>query len=101
MVNAAILNKVFEYTKLIPSEMDVKKVYLFGSYAKGLEREDSDIDIAVILPTIKDFFETQMQLMRLRRNIDLRIEPHPISSDDFTEFNPLASEVISQGIEIF
>ena len=35
-----------------------------------------------------DFFSIQMQLMRLRRTIDLRIEPHPIWEGDFNIQNP-------------
>lgn len=100
MVDISILNTVKLYSRLIPPEMSLKKVYLFGSYAKGEQREDSDIDIAVVLNNMTDYFETQMQLMRLRRNIDLRIEPHPIFIDDFNEVNPLANEVLSLGIEI-
>jgi predicted nucleotidyltransferase len=30
-------------------EADIAAVYLFGSYAKGAQREDSDLDLAVIL----------------------------------------------------
>jgi hypothetical protein len=41
-----------------------------------------------------------MQLMRLRRNIDLRIEPHPIGEADFNSTNPFAWEVKNTGIEI-
>ena len=39
-------------------------------------------------------------LMRLRRNIDLRIEPHPIGEDEFTEMNPFAVEIQKSGIEL-
>jgi len=41
-----------------------------------------------------------MQLMRLRRKIDLRIEPHPIGESEFNNTNPFAWEVQSTGIEI-
>jgi hypothetical protein len=38
--------------------------------------------------------------MRLRRKIDLRIEPHTISEKDFNDLNPFAYEVRRTGIEI-
>jgi hypothetical protein len=38
--------------------------------------------------------------MRLRREIDLRIEPHPILEEDFNIQNPLAYEIKRTGIEI-
>jgi len=100
MVKKAIIGTALLYVKQLPAELDVKKAFLFGSCALGQESEDSDIDIAVVLGNMTDFFETQMQLMRLRRNIDLRIEPHPIGESEFNNTNPFAWEVQSTGIEI-
>ncbi|MCA1758936.1 MAG: nucleotidyltransferase domain-containing protein [Bacteroidales bacterium] len=86
---------------LIPKEIGVKKAYLFGSFARGKEREESDIDIAVIVEDMPDFFSTQRLLMRLRRNIDLRIEPHPIMEQDFNSSNPFAWEIEKTGIKVY
>ena len=85
---------------IIPKDLGVKKVYLFGSFAKGIDREESDIDIALVLENMPDFFSAQKQLMRLRRKIDLRIEPHPIKEQDFNSLNPFAYEIEKTGIEI-
>jgi len=41
-----------------------------------------------------------MQLMRLQRKVDLRIEPHPISEADFDDMNPFAYELKTTGIEL-
>ncbi len=100
MVKKSIINTAIKYLKIIPPDLNVKKAYLFGSYAKGKEREDSDIDIALVIDGMTDFFATQMKLMRIRRKVDLRIEPHPIKEDDFTEMNPFANEIQKSGIEI-
>lgn len=100
MVNQSIIETAERFTKLIPAEWDVKKAYLFGSYAKGNEREESDIDIAVVLGNMPDFFDAQKQLMRLRRKIDLRIEPHPISENEFNASNPYALEIQKTGINL-
>ena len=44
---------------------------MFGSYAKGTEHKDSDIDIAVITDDIKtDTFDEEVKLMILRKGID-------------------------------
>jgi len=101
MVNQRIIETVREYVMLIPEELGVKKVYLFGSFASGKAREESDIDIALVLDNMPDFFSTQKQLMKLRRKIDLRIEPHPIKEQDFTLMNPFAHEIQKTGIEIY
>ncbi|NBC84303.1 MAG: nucleotidyltransferase domain-containing protein [Bacteroidetes bacterium] len=100
MVKKSIIDTASKYIKLLPHDLDVKKAYLFGSCAKGLDKEDSDIDIAVVIGNMNDFFAIQMQLMRLRRKIDLRIEPHPIGESDFTNMNPFAYEIQKTGIEI-
>ena len=88
------------YINQIPADMDLRKAYLFGSYAKGSEREDSDIDVALITGKQENIFHLQMRLMRLRRKIDLRFEPHPIAIEDFTNDNPFAYEVKATGIEL-
>ena len=100
MVTESAINTARKYLKSLPSELDVRRAYIFGSYAKGTQKEDSDIDIAVILGKMDDYFEVQMELFRRRRRIDLRIEPHPFEAGDFSENNPLAAEILSTGIEV-
>jgi hypothetical protein len=41
-----------------------------------------------------------MQLIRLRRDIDLRIEPHPILEGDFNKQNPFAFEIEMTGMKL-
>jgi len=100
MADRQNIETVRSYLRTIPKELGVRKAYLFGSFAKGNEREESDIDIALVLADMPDFFAVQNQLMRLRRTIDLRIEPHPISEKDFTSQHPLAAEIAITGIEV-
>ena len=100
MVKKSIIDTASRYVKQLPSDLDVRRAFLFGSCAKGLDREDSDIDIAIVIGNMTDFFTTQMQLMRLRRKTDLRIEPHPSGESDFTNINPFAYEIQKTGIEI-
>jgi predicted nucleotidyltransferase len=67
---------VEEYSKKILSIYDVRYIVLFGSYQRGNFREDSDIDIAIIVAKFSDdFLEDQTNLFRLTRGIDSRIEP--------------------------
>ena len=100
MVNQRVIDTVRQYVMIIPKDFGVKKAYLFGSFAKGSEKEESDIDIALVLENMPDFFYAQKQLMKLRRKIDLRIEPHPIKEQDFNSLNPFAYEIEKTGIEI-
>lgn len=100
MVNQGVIETVRQYVTLIPKSFGVKRVYLFGSFAKGEEKEASDIDVALVLGHMPDFFDTQKRLMQLRRKIDLRIEPHPIKLEDFNASNPFADEIEKTGVEI-
>jgi len=100
MVNQRVIDTVKQYIMLIPKELGVKRAYLFGSFAKGSEKEESDIDIALVLENMPDFFYAQKQLMKLRRKIDLRIEPHPFKEQDFNSLNPFAYEIEKTGKEI-
>ena len=100
MVNQAIIETAKRYIRIIPESMELKKAFLFGSYAKGNQNIDSDIDIAVVVGKMDDFFSIQMELMRLRRTVDLRIEPHPIWEGDFNIQNPFAFEIQNTGIEL-
>jgi predicted nucleotidyltransferase len=91
------------YLQLIQQEYDgIEKAILFGSYANGKYTTDSDIDLALIFKHLDDSmrFDTQVQLMLLASKIDSRIEPHPISSNDFNSGSPFSFEIRKTGIEI-
>jgi uncharacterized protein len=94
---------IAKYLDLIKEKFTgVEKVYVFGSYAKGKSTEDSDIDIALVFSKLDDSkrFDIQVQLMMLASQIDSRIEPHPISHDDFDSGNPFVVEIKKTGIEV-
>ncbi len=76
------------------------KVFLFGSYAKELQHSESDIDIAVVLEDYPDKLDIMLELMRIRRKIDSRIEPHPIRKSEFNQSDVITSEVLSYGIPV-
>ena len=69
---------VEEYSKLVIQNMIVSKIILYGSYARGDYRKDSDIDVAVVVPRSSisnDILEDMAKLFKLRRNISTDIEP--------------------------
>ena len=101
-INKEILNSINAFIKEIKKHYNIKTIILFGSYAKGTEHEDSDIDIAVITDDIKtDRFDEEIKLMQLRWDIDLRIEPHIISISDYeNNETPFVIEVKNTGIKV-
>lgn len=89
------------FTELLRSEMNIKNVYIYGSAAKGRVTEDSDIDIAVVGDDfIGDPIEDTFKLMKLRRKVDIRIEPHPFKSSEFNKSDPFVREILLTGIKI-
>lgn len=95
-----VLNLASRYADAVKLKYDTVKIILFGSYAKGSYHKDSDIDIAVILKDYNNLIDTQLDLMRIRRNIDSRIEPHPFRERDFDISNPLVNEILKHGQDI-
>jgi predicted nucleotidyltransferase len=85
-----------KYADLVKEEMNVEAIYLFGSFVNGNHDQDSDIDIAIVTDDFSgDIIEDTLKLMRIRRKVDTRIEPHPLRKD-----NPFVKEVIATGRRI-
>ena len=87
---------ISEFQKLAKQKFPgIDGVYLFGSYAKGDQTKDSDIDLAIVFDTLDDSdrFDIQVALMLLASEIDSRIEPHPFSKMDFISQNPFVAEI--------
>ena len=99
-VNDDIIDIVKKYIAEISKKFEIKSVYLFGSYAKGTNNQDSDIDVAIVLDSNIDTIDLMIDLMILTQNIDLRIEPHPIKEDDFEEGNPFIDEIKNSGLKV-
>lgn len=59
---------VSNYIKDFPSEFRVEKVFLFGSYATGKAKSDSDIDLVIISPDFKKMaFLERLEFLSLSR----------------------------------
>jgi predicted nucleotidyltransferase len=63
------------YTERIKGFFNLKKVILFGSYARNTNKEFSDIDVAVVVDKIDSLLNSEFLLHKLVRDVDLRIEP--------------------------
>lgn len=86
------------YKDVVACHFPLKALYVYGSYSKGCQREDSDIDIAVVVEKMNnDYLEEVPLLWKLRRKISNFIEPVLLLDKDD---NPLYSEVLKTGILI-
>jgi len=88
---------VRKYKEVIKSRFTTEpKVIMFGSYSKGYANPDSDIDVAVIVPTYgNNKFEMSKVLWRDVRNVSFLIEPVLMAEDCWC---PLYDDVIKTGI---
>lgn len=94
-----IYNIIKRYLSVLKANnINLRKVYLYGSYVRGNFCKDSDIDLAIIADNFTgDIIKDQLLLMKLRRKVDTRIEPHPFSEKDFKPDNPLFKEIVENG----
>lgn len=88
------------YAATVRRKFNFNRMFLFGSYAKGMFHQESDIDIAIVFNDFDNTLNMQLELMRLRRKIDSRIEPHPFKEKDFTNSNPVVHEILKYGEQI-
>jgi len=100
MDKAAAIKTATQYLKTISHKYKIERAWLFRSFAKGAPHPDSDIDLAIVFQSVDDIIDRQIELLQLRRDADLRIEPHPFAAADFTRSNPVVAEILKNGIEL-
>ena len=75
------------------------QVFMFGSYSKGVPTPWSDIDVAVVVPTLRgeDWLEQSANLWHDVQGVSLLIEPVLMASDEQTI---LYQDVLKTGIAV-
>lgn len=93
-----VIDIVRQYKQLVLAHFGQASVYLYGSYSKGCARPDSDIDVAVIVPEIKDdFLKASALLWSLTWNLNTQIEPVLLEEN---HPSPLYEDVLLTGVRI-
>jgi predicted nucleotidyltransferase len=83
----------------------LKKVILYGSYARGKAHKNSDIDLMIVLSDMESAFDEIDRLNDIKYNIGLDYEVY-ISTNPVSEYNfshsklPVFNNVVREGIEI-
>jgi len=94
-----VINKLIQYKALLSSYFELEKLILFGSFAKGTNSDDSDIDVAIVVKKLdEDYFTDTPLFWKLRRQIDERIEP--VIFEKGKDESGFLSEIMNSGIEI-
>jgi predicted nucleotidyltransferase len=96
------IDVVEDYTREIcNSGVNLRKVILYGSFAKGTQHEWSDIDVALVadefegLPTDHRYFS----FIGIKKPYR-RIEANTYPTDYFKKGDPFIEEIKNTGIEI-
>jgi predicted nucleotidyltransferase len=98
------LKKIIKlYLDSMRNEIKINYAILFGSYANGNPREESDIDIAVVSENFGVNHLEEMQYLSIKRlDSDASIEGHPFSLTEFNsrEKGDFLSKIFETGITI-
>lgn len=101
-VSPEIVRKLHKLKSQLHQSLRVKRMFLFGSYAKGTYSENSDIDVCIITDGVQDNFLTMLDIAPIAVHVDPRIEAVVFSSREYAE-DPtygLLGEIKRTGIEI-
>ena len=82
--------------------VNLKKVILYGSFAKGTQHEWSDIDVALVADEFTGFAFDDCDLFPYVgiKKPYIRIEAKTYPTDYFQESDPFIEEIKNTGIEI-
>lgn len=82
-VPVQIVNTLLLLKKSLNEKFTVKKVILFGSFAKGNYRDNSDIDVCVVIEKNDNNFLSMLQIAPIAAEIDTRIEAVVFSDEEY------------------
>jgi len=102
LAQEVVIDKVRNYAREIcNSGVNLKKVILYGSFARGTQHEWSDIDVALVadefegLPTDHNYFSH----IGIKKPY-IKIEANTYPTDYFQEGDPFIEEIKNTGIVI-
>jgi len=98
--------EVNEIVKSILSSVPALEIYLFGSFASGTAREDSDYDFYVVIPDDSDMREREATwairgaIPRQTRGIDMLVGTQSKFNRRKEYFYSIENEVIEKGVKL-
>jgi len=96
---------VQQYIADVQEAMPIDKVYLYGSYAKGTQSENSDVDLCFFSQAFErrrtmDIL-TELFYLKIKYDKDLLIEPNAFPLSELDNDNPFVNEVLRTGTELY
>ena len=100
--------EINEIVNGILSSVPVSEIYLFGSFAKGTEREDSDYDFYVIIPDDSGMREAEADFAirqglrgKRKRRIDMLVGKQSKFNRRKDYFYSIENEVKETGVKLY
>jgi predicted nucleotidyltransferase len=94
-----------QYISDVKKAMPIDKIYLYGSYAKGLQHNYSDIDICFFSKAFESRRSldilTELFYIKIKYDRDVLIEPNAFPVSELYNDNPFVKEILNTGREIF
>ncbi len=102
LTQSAALAQVQAFAEAVQQQVSLRKVVLFGSYARNEQREFSDIDVALVADEFTGFGFQDVGLIgaTIAQKQFVDIEPHTFSPEQFTDWNPFVQEIKRTGIVV-
>jgi predicted nucleotidyltransferase len=93
-------SQIAELTDRIVREFQPEKIILFGSYASGQPRPDSDVDLLVLLPFEGKGSRKSLEILNRvspEFSVDLLARQPDDTARRYTEGDPLIREALDHG----
>ncbi len=93
------LEAIKSFTRELRKQIRIEKLILFGSYASGAQREDSDIDIVIISPDFEkmDFMDRLELLGRTKAVVFEPIDAMGLTPEEWESGEYLISDFAKEG----
>jgi len=102
-IPSEIIELIKEFIELVKEDnIQIEKVILFGSYAKGNYHKDSDIDLAIVSSDFKEneYIENMSKLLLKATEIKVDIQTIPFSIEEYENPVGIMEEILKTGIEL-
>lgn len=101
--SSAILGHIVQ---TIVTLLRVEKIILFGSYASGCPKSDSDIDLLVVLPEGSSKLEAYLKIRRALKSFEVPLDILVLTSGEFAFYaeewkNSVVFEAKERGIILY
>lgn len=94
------ISEVHELARRIAEVFDPERIILFGSHAYGAPRDNSDVDLLVILPFEGSGFDKSLEILNRVDppfSVDLLARRPDDTARRYAEFDPLIREALDRG----